>query len=121
MVIKQRHRYIVTFLGSASQAKAILCYLLTLLKQLTTSRNHCRCKYHARRNAEMYPSIADDAEPPQRKGRLFVHKLLNDISGRVEVSSTMAALCVLGGEAEVYTDKFSFVFNTAAIEVSIQS
>ena len=52
---------------------------------------------------------------------MTLHKLLNDISGRVEVSSTMAALCVLGGEAEVYTDKFSFVFNTAAIEVSIQS
>jgi hypothetical protein len=57
----------------------------------------------------------------QRKGRLFLHKLLNDISGRVEVSGTMAALYLLGGEAEVFTQQFFYVFVDAAIQYAKQA
>ena len=102
--------------GSAAQAKAILCYLLAYVTKATHDvTESLPLLYHARRSAQENPSIAEDRDTAGRRGRLFLHKFLNDISGRVEVSSTMAALCVLGGEAEVFTDKFFFVFVTAAI------
>ena len=71
--------------------------------------------FHARRTAEQYGSIAEDAGTDRRSTQLFLHKILNEITGRVEISSTIAALCTLGGEAEVYTDRFCYVYVTAAI------
>ena len=106
----------VSLLGSAAQAKAILCYLLLYVTKTTNELTESiALLYNARRRAALNPSIAEDANTPHRKARLFLHKLLNDISGRVEVSSTMAALCLLGGEAEVFSHQFFYVFVTSAI------
>ena len=106
----------VSLLGSAVQAKAILCYLLLYVTKATNEiTESLPLLEHARRNTEIYGSIASDRGSAERGARLFVRKSLNDISGRVEVSTTMAALCALGGEAQVFTHKFFYVFVYAAI------
>ena len=112
----------VSLLGSAAQAKAILCYLLLYVTKGTNELAESVALLHnARLRTERFPSIAEDRDSSQRKGRLFLHKLLNDISGRVEVSGTMAALCLLGGEAEVFSHQFFYCFVTAAIQYAKQA
>ena len=106
----------VSILGSATQAKSILHYLLSYVTKTVNDITECLpLIFHARRNAQLYPSVAEDTETDRRAAQLFVHKILNEITGRVEVSSLMAALCILGGEAEMFSDQFSYVFVTSAI------
>ena len=90
----------------------LLTYVTKATNEVTESLT---LLYHARRNADLFPLLAADRRVPERRARLFIHKLLNDISGRVMVSITMSALCVLGGEAEVFTNRFFFVFVNAAV------
>jgi len=107
----------VSPLGSAAQAKAILCYLLLYVTKTTNEVAQSLGLLHAARHrVDLFPSAAEDRDTPQRQGRLYLHRLLNDISGRDEISSTMMALCLLGGEAEVFTHKFFYAFVDAAIQ-----
>jgi hypothetical protein len=111
----------VSLLGSAAQAKAILCYLLLYVTKTTNEITETLSLLHnARRETEIYGSVADDRGTAHRGALLFIQKSLNDFSGAVEVSTTMAALCALGGEAEVFTHKFFCVFVHAAIQYATQ-
>ena len=105
----------VSILGSATQAKSILHYLLSYVTKTVNDITECLSLiFHARRNAQLYPSVAEDTGTDRRAAQLFVHKILNEITGRV-VSSSMPALCILDGEAEMFSDQFSYVFVTSAI------
>ena len=106
----------VGILGSDSQAKAGLCYLLKYItKPPAEILESLSLMYNARRTIRDYPSRAEDSGTDHRTGMHFLNRYLNQTSGLHEISSQMAAVAILGMPAELCSHGFFLVFVNAAI------
>jgi hypothetical protein len=84
-------------LGSKMQAKSTLFYLLKYMTKDATALANCLAAlYEARRHVAQYPSKAADSGTPMRTAQHMLNRLLNNISGKAEVSAEMAAAALLG-------------------------
>ena len=104
-----------SMLGSDSQAKLALCYILIYMTkpqaQLTKSIS---LVLHAREQVDLYPSQAEDSGTEIRTAIYFLNKVLNDLSGLIEISSQMTLACLLGMPSETCTHEFQLLFIDAA-------
>ena len=105
-----------SMLGSDSQAKLALCYILIYMTkppaQLTKTIS---LVLHAREQVEQYPSKAEDTGSETRTAMYFLNKVLNDLSGLIEISAQMALACLLGMPGETCTHEFQLLFVDAAL------
>ena len=70
---------------------------------------------HARKQIEQYPSKAEDTGNETRTAMYFLNKVLNDLSGFIEISAQMALACLLGMPGETCTHDFQLLFIDAAL------
>lgn len=107
----------VSLLGSDMQAKAgsvyVIKYISKAIAPITQSVAIIR---NARNKMDRYPSVAEDAETTKRSGQLFLTRLVNEISGMIEVSAIMAAASNLGMPSETSSCRFFYVFVGSAIK-----
>ena len=103
-------------LGSDSQAKLALCYILMYMTkppaQLTKTISLI---LHAREQVALYPSRAQDTGTEERTAMYFLNKVLNDLSGLIEISAQMALACLLGMPSKTCTHEFQLLFIDAAL------
>lgn len=64
---------------------------------------------YAKRHVNKHQSSAEDAETPQRQVTFFLQRIINSISGSVEVSDTQMALALLGMSPTQCSTTFSWV------------
>lgn len=84
-------------LGSSTQAKAVLFYLLKYMtKDSTAITNSLSAVHEARRHIQAFPSVAADTGQPQRTAQHLLNRIVNNISGKTETSAEMAAASLLG-------------------------
>ena len=106
----------VSLLGSDSQAKLALCYILIYLtKSPAPLAKTISLVLNAREQIEIHPSQAKDSGSQQRTAMYFLNKVLNDIVGLVEISAQMAIACLLGMPAETCTHEMQLLFVDAAL------
>ena len=106
----------VSLLGSDSQAKLALCYILIcLMKSPAPLAKTISLVLNAREKIEIHPSQAKDSGSQQRTAMYFLNKVLNDIVGLVEISAQMAIACLLGMPAETCTHEMKLLFVDAAL------
>lgn len=99
-------------LGSVEQAKSTLCYLLKYGTKPTSEITHSiSLIQQARRSVENYPSVAEDTGTEKRTAMHILNRVTNKISSTIEVSSSFAALAILGGPAEFTSCQFFKVSN----------
>ena len=111
----------VSILGSDSQAKAILCYLLKYITKPPTELSHSLTVIlNARQYIEQHPSTAEDSETEKRKVMYFFTRVFNQLFGTVEVSEPIAALALLGMPAEICSHSFQLVFASAAVAYAVR-
>lgn len=102
-------------LGSAAQAKGALFYLLDYItKDSHPLSNSLTALTMARQHIEQYPSRAADTGSADRTALHLLQRLLNTITGMMELSATQAAALVLGHPAEMSSHGFCTVFVSAA-------
>lgn len=120
----------VSFLGSESQAKLALCYILVyMVKPSAPLAKTISLILNARQEIDQHPSVAKDSGTPKRTAMHLIDKLLNDISGLQEISAQTASACILGMPSTTCTHEFHLLFVDAAIkyiedldgEMSLQS
>lgn len=106
----------VSNLGSDSQAKAALCYILKYItKPNALLDRSISLVYHAREQIKIFPSQAEDTGTEQRTAMHFLTKILNDVSGLAEISAPVASACIMGMPAETCTHEFHLLFINAAL------
>lgn len=106
----------VGILGSDTQAKSTLWYLLKYITKPPTELSHSLALIHnARQLVENYPSQASDSGTDQRTAMHFLTRCINQFYGAVEVSAPVAALALLGMPAEISSHGFKTVFVNAAL------
>ncbi len=111
----------VSILGSDSQAKAILCYLLKYITKPPTELSHSLTVIlNARQYIENHPSSAEDSDTEKRKVMYFFTRVFNQLFGTVEVSEPIAALALLGMPAEICSHSFQLVFASAAVAFAVK-
>ena len=105
-----------SMLGSDSQAKLALCYILIYMTkppaQLTKTIS---LVLHAREQVDLHPSQAKDTGTETRTAMYFLNKVLNDLSGLIEISAQMALACLLGMPSDTCTHDFQLLFVDAAL------
>ena len=112
----------VGILGSDTQAKAGLCYLLKYITNPPAEiLESLSLLYNARRKVKEYPSKAEDSGAEQRTAMHFLSSYLNQTSGLHEISSQMAAVAILGMPAELCSHGFFLVFVNAAMAYALQA
>ncbi len=106
----------VSLLGSDSQAKLALCYILVyMVKPSAPLAKSISLILNARQEMEKHPSIATDSETPKRTAMHLLNKILNNISGLQEISAQTAAACILGMPSTTCTHEFQLVFVDTAL------
>jgi len=111
----------VSILGSDSQAKAILCYLLKYITKPPTELSHSLTVIlNARQYIEKHPSTAEDSETEKRKVMYFFTRVFNQLFGTVEVSEPIVALALLGMLAEICTHSFQIVYASSAVTYALK-
>ncbi len=104
-------------LGSDAQSKAALCYLLKYVTKPPAELAHSlSLLYNARKIVEEYPSRAEDSGTVIRTGMHYLNKVINKLSGAIEISAPMAAAAILGMPAETCSDTFWVAYVTAAVK-----
>jgi hypothetical protein len=104
-------------LGSDAQSKAALCYLLKYVTKPPAELAHSlSLLYNARKIVEQYPSRAEDSGTVLRTGMHYLNKVINKLSGAIEISAPMAAAAILGMPAETCSDTFWVAYVTAAVK-----
>lgn len=104
-------------LGSDSQAKAALCYVLKYITKPTTELTHVLSLWNnARKTIETYPSKAVDTGTSLRTAQHFLTRIANQMTSSTEISSMMAAAALLGTPAETASCSFQYVFVHAAMK-----
>lgn len=87
----------VSILGSDEQAKCTLLYLLKYVTKPSIAITHSLSLIsHARRTIEKHPSVAEDTGTERRTAMHFLNRVVNKISGTVEISASFASLAILG-------------------------
>ena len=76
--------------------------------------------HHARRTIELYPSKAADTGTVIRTGMHFLNKVVNELSGAVEISAPTAAAAIQGMPAEMSSESFWMAYVTAAASYARQ-
>ena len=110
-----------SILGSDAQAKAALCYVLKYMVKPPAELAHSlSLLHHARRTIELYPSKAADTGTVIRTGMHFLNKVVNELSGAVEISAPMAAAAIQGMLAEMSSESFWMAYVTAAASYARQ-
>lgn len=106
----------VSLLGSFSQAKSLLLYMLKYVKKAPDDLQAAiRILDHARLNMESYPSQAEDANTDTRCATRFLQGINNIMIGASEYSAAMSAFGILGNFPEFYSTNFWIVFVDVAI------
>ena len=106
----------VSLLGSETQAKATLFYLIKYVAKHPTELVHSLAiLHHVRKQMDKYPSKAEDPHSDERSAMYFVSKVANSLNGTVEVSAQMANLAILGAPAETSSCSFFLVFVSSAL------
>ena len=104
-------------LGALSAALNALHYLTNYFsKRVYELANTLALIRTAQVSAVKFPSKADDMDEPDRKGKFLLNKILNRLSGSVEISDTQAAMSLLDNSSFVSTHHFWYVFAWAALE-----
>lgn len=107
----------LSILGSDSQSKASMCYLLKYItKPPAEIFQSLSLLYHARMKIQKYPSKAEDTGSDRRTAMHYVSCIMNQTNGLNEVSSQMAGAAIIGMPAETMSHKFTLVFPTATLE-----
>lgn len=103
-------------LGSAQQANATLFYLLKYVTKDSTALTLSLSALHeAKRHIVQYPSVAADSGQPTRTAQHLLNRLLNNISGKSEVSAEMASAALLGMPSTFESHDTNFCFIWPAI------
>ena len=110
----------VSILGSETQAKATLHYLLKYItKTLTEIMNSVSLIYHVRKTIEVHPSVAEDSETERRTAMHFLSRVTNKLSSMGEISSQMAAAALLQMPSETSTHGYFNIYVNAAIDYAL--
>ena len=105
-----------SLLGSDAQTKAALCYVLKYVTKPPAELAHTlSLLHHARRTIELHPSKAADTGTVIRTGMHYLNRIVNQLSGAIEISAPMAAVAIQGMPAELCSDTFWVAYVTAAI------
>jgi hypothetical protein len=105
-----------SLLGSDAQTKAALCYVLKYVTKPPAELAHTlSLLHHARRTIELHPSRATDTGTVIRTGMHYLNRIVNQLSGAIEISAPMAAVAIQGMPAELCSDTFWVAYVTAAI------
>ena len=106
-----------SFLGSVSQAKLALCYILIyMVKPSAPLAKSVSLIMNDRQDMETHPSVANDSGTPKRTAMHFLNKMVNNVSGLQEFSAQTAAACLLGMPAETCTHEFHLLFIDGALK-----
>jgi len=103
-------------LGTFAQAKSAIFYLVkyltkdghdlaNVLSLIKAADDHCM----------KYPSRADDSGTADRNTKYILTRLLNCLSGEVEVGAQLASLALLDFPSNVFSHEFFYCFITPAI------
>jgi len=107
----------VSPLGSVNQAKSAAFYLAKYLtKDASELTNALPLLHEIHKHIERYPSIAANSGSDVRTGQHTILRLINSLSGRVEVSGQFAALGLLMLPYNIYSHNAVFAFIAAAIK-----
>ena len=110
-----------SLLGSFSQAKSLLLYLLKYVTKapadLTASLTILK---NARIRMDHYPSQAENAGTDERTAIRYLEGVANMMIGASEYSAAMAAYAILDYPAEIYTSSFWYVYVHDAINYAKQ-
>ncbi|EFX64429.1 hypothetical protein DAPPUDRAFT_118188 [Daphnia pulex] len=105
-----------SLLGSDAQTKAALCYVLKYVTKPPAELAHTlSLLHHARRTIEVHPSRAADTGTEIRTGMHYLNRIVNQLSGAIEISAPMAAVAIQGMPAELRSETFCVAYVTAAI------
>ena len=105
-----------SMLGGDAQAKALLAYLLKYVTKPPAELAHTlSVLHHARRTVDLNPSKAEDSGTVRRTGMHYLNRIINQLSGAIEISAGMAAAALLGMPAETCSASFWIAFVTAGI------
>ena len=109
----------VSLLGSFSQAKSLLLYLLKYVTKapadVTASITILK---DARIRMDQFPSQAEDADTIERDALRYLQVISNMMVGASEYSACTAAYAILNYLAEIYSTPFWYVFINHAISYS---
>jgi hypothetical protein len=103
-------------LGNFAQAKSALFYLLKyIVKDGSELANTLSLLHAADKHNQLYPSIADNTGTNVRNTQYLTTRLLNSISGQVEVGGQVASLSLCGVPSNLYSHDFAFLHIHPAI------
>ena len=108
-------------LGALSQALNAHHYLTNYFSKKTFDlANTLSLVRTAQVEAVKYPSEADDAGTEIRKTKHLLTKVVNKLSGSIEISDTQASMALLNYESYVSTHSFWFVYIWPALRFQMQ-
>jgi hypothetical protein len=84
-----------SLLRSDAQTKAALCYVLKYVTKPPSKLVHTlSLLHHARRTIELYPSKVADTGPVIRTRIHYLNSIVNQLSGAIKISASMAAVAI---------------------------
>lgn len=90
------------FLGNAEQCKSIIFYMIKyMVKDSTVLQNAAALLVHAFKHVHKFKSVAEDAGTPTRDAAYLVQRVVNSISGKIEVSDSLACASNLGLKSSI--------------------
>lgn len=104
-------------LGGSVQAKSAMQYLVKYLTKDSNPLSGTLSMFAAaRQHVDTHPSRAEDSGTSERTTLYTLQRLLNSITGSMELSATQAAALALGYNAEMSSAAFVTLYATAAVE-----
>ena len=104
-------------MGSTCEALAktgYVCSYVTVEDQVL--RASVPVIHAAKMHADLYPSVAPDVHTEQRTAKHVLTRIINSLTGKIEVSGEMAAAALLGQRSFTCSHKFWYVFPWPALE-----
>ena len=104
------------FLGNAEQCKSIIFYMIKyMVKDSTMLQNAAVLLVHAFKHVHKFKSVATDAGTPIRDAQQLVQRVVNSISGKIEVSDSLACASNLGLKSSIISHSTWLVYIGPAV------
>jgi hypothetical protein len=104
------------YLGNAEQCKSIIFYMIKyMVKDSTVLQDAAVLLIHAFKHVHKFKSVAADTGTPLRDAIFLVQRVVNSISGNIEVSDSLACASNLGLKSSIVSHTSWLVYICPAI------
>jgi hypothetical protein len=101
---------------NSDTATSMIYYLIKYMTKESCELKHCLSSFSAAIDrTETYPSIAADSGSSLRNAKYLLSAALNNMTGKLEISVSLAALSIMGHKSFLSSHEFTYVFVWPAI------